>query len=795
LPDYAARRNELFYMTPPGRAGGTRVGLARGGLFFDLYPFWAGFFGSLGAEVVVSDSNSRDALHQGKSQLAAELCYPAEVLVGHHKELLDRDLDFVFLPEVIDLEPLPWAARWPRPQSCPLLQSIRGAVVGSLRPDPERLVCAEVSFWRGRRAVQDQLRAVAKRLLGSGFSEARLHGAVKAAYRALAEYERKMETEGQAVIEGLPGDLTPGAIAAVFIGRSYTLYDEDVSKRAMAHALRRGILAIPQDFLIAYVRGWYEGRIRSTVLGRREDFDREIGRLLEQMDHVYPAQMQKMLSAAFIANYLNERAAETGLPRLHLILQDPFKCGPNAMLRHYLDQVSGYLRLTMDEHTAPAGMITRLEAYRSTCRGRERFEAPTLLSARTRGLAALGDREILVADASPHAAVFVALFRSHGLRASLLPRNLDRDHALARDYVNGDECLPMIQNVQDFLAYLHGDGSARNGDAAFFQAWSCGPCRYGLYAPTQSLVLNRAGFGGERICSVRIEDLIKQLGLGFVAAMFDGVLATDLLQKMLLTTRPYENQPGAAEGAFAESLAELFDLLSRTRIGVADFLRGAHLGPFEDLLRTAAARFARVDRTESRRPKIIVAGEFYVRLDDRCCQDVVRRIEAAGGEALLSPAAEFLHYTAFISGEEGRVEAAQTWRPAALLRSLMFAGLSSLGERDEGRLTAAAGAVLHEPSPRELRRLSRADVPGLYAGELPMTIGRIRALAGRGEAQGVVAVAPFNCMRGLITECHLSTLREELGLPMISLYYDGNDNPGRDEFIRSLVFQARSRQT
>jgi len=791
LPDHVARRNELFFSTP-SVTGGPRIGMARGGLFFDLYPFWAAFFSSLGAELVLSAQDSADALHQGRSQLTADLCYPAEVLVGHHKELLDRDLDFVFLPEVIDFKPLPWARDWPRAQTCPLLQTIRGAVISSLRPDPERLVCVEVCFWRGRRAVAHQLRVVAKRLLGERYTEARLTGAVEAAYRAFEDFQRAMEKEGQRVIEGLPGDLTPGAIAAVFIGRSYTLYDEDVSKRAMIHARQRGILAIPQDYLIAYVRGWYEGRIVSTLLGRKEDFDREFGQLLHHIDHIYPAQLQQMLSAAFIASYLNRRHDSLGCPRLHLILQDPFKCGPNAMLRHYLDLVSPYLRLTMDEHTAPAGMITRLEAFRNTCRGRDRYEAPVKLSSRTRSLATLGEREILVADASPHAAVIVALFKSYGIKASLLPRDLDEDHTLARAYVSGDECLPMIQNVQDFLAYLHGNGRGPGdaGDVAFFQAWSCGPCRYGLYAPTQALLLNRAGFGDQKVCSVKVEDLIRQLGLGFVAGMFDGVLAVDALQKMLLAARPYELESGSAQRAFDQSLSELCTLLSHTRPTTTGFLRGSHLGPFEDLLRRAARRFSRVERTGTTRPKIIVTGEFYVRLDDRCCQDVVGRIEAAGGEALLSPGAEFLHYTAYISGEEGLVEAAQTGRPGALLRGLMYGALSRLGQRDEARLMAAAGDILHEPAPAELRRLSRPYVPGLYAGELPMTIGRIKALAQRGEAHGVVAVAPFNCMRGLITECHLSTLREELGLPMVTLYYDGNRNPNREEFIRSLVFQA-----
>lgn len=791
MKDYAARRDELFMAAPLGKTGGARVGLARAGLFYDLYPFWAAFFTSLGAEVVLSDADSSAALEEGKSSLTAELCYPAEVLVGHYKELLDRDVDYVFLPEVIDFEPLPWAKGWPRAQTCPLLQSIRGAVMSSLRPDPDRVLYAELSFWRGRRALPHQLRPAARQLLRDGFNESRLAVAVSAGYDAMDRFERAMELEGQKIIEGLAGQLPPGAIAAVFIGRPYTLYDEDVSKRAMAHARERGILAIPQDYLISYVRGWHEGRLKSSLLGSKEEFGREFGLLLQQIDHLYPAQLQKMLSAAFIANYLNRKP---GLPRLHLILQDPFKCGPNAMLRHYLDQVGGYLRLTMDEHTAPAGMITRLEAFRNTCRGRPWSPPPAPLSARSRLLPSLGDREILIADASPHAAVFVALFRSHGLQATLLPRSPDEDHSLARAYLNGDECLPMIQNVEDFLSYLQQGGNGRNGgDAAFFQAYSCGPCRYGLYAPTQSLVLNRAGYGAERICAVRVEDLIKVLGLGFVAAMFDGVLATDLLQKMLHSTRPYEREPGAADKAFAASQAELFDLLSRTRVSTLEFFRGNHIGPFEDLLRRAAARFAEIPKKPGSRPKIIVVGEFYVRLDDRCCQDVVRKIEAAGGEALLSPAAEFLHYTTYINGEEGRVEAAQTGRPGAMLRGLMYGALTRLGERDEARLVAAAGNVLHEPSPAELRRLSRPYVPGLYAGELPMTVGRVLALAERGEAQGVVAVAPFNCMRGLISECHLSTLREELGIPMTALYYDGNDNPSREEFIRSLVFQARTR--
>jgi predicted nucleotide-binding protein (sugar kinase/HSP70/actin superfamily) len=44
------------------------VGIACGGLFFELYPFWAAFFRSLGAKVVLSGKSDEKILEQGKNE-------------------------------------------------------------------------------------------------------------------------------------------------------------------------------------------------------------------------------------------------------------------------------------------------------------------------------------------------------------------------------------------------------------------------------------------------------------------------------------------------------------------------------------------------------------------------------------------------------------------------------------------------------------------------------------------------------------------------------------------------------
>jgi hypothetical protein len=50
-------------------------------------------------------------------------------------------------------------------------------------------------------------------------------------------------------------------------------------------------------------------------------------------------------------------------------------------------------------------------------------------------------------------------------------------------------------------------------------------------------------------------------------------------------------------------------------------------------------------------------------------------------------------------------------------------------------------------------------------------------------------------MPGSFVEAQMGAMREELGFPMIAVYYDGKESANREEFIRSLVFQAKQRLT
>ncbi len=795
FPDYLSRRSSLF-MQAAGVSleSGPRIGIARAGMFFDLYPFWAVFFRELGCSVVLSPETSDETMEKGKRELEAEMCYPLEVLVGHYRELMEQEVDYIFVPEVVDMEPLPWAEKWPKSFTCPLMQTIKGVVANSLKMEAEQILYVQLNYRGGRERILIQLESVAEKMLGTAYSRERLEKAVDVAYEALEGFRFSMRQESRKVMEDLRR--YHAEVAAVFLGRPYTIYDEFVSKGSLRYARGRGILALPQDFLLEHLGGWYTGELEDPVLEEfREEFQEELEGLLRDMDNIYSVQLQKMLSAVFLVNFLNERTEKTGLPVLNVVFQDPFKCGPNAMLRHFLGTLTPYLRLTLDEHTAPAGMITRLEAFKNTCLSRKEFTRPVYYSARTRYIKDNDWEKVLIPEPTHHARIVAAAFRNCGVEAEILPRSKDADLSLARRFVNGDECLPLIQNVQDFLGYLEGNGPEDDG-VVFFQGWACGPCRYGLYAPTQSLILNKAGYGERKILSVKLDDVIKRFGYKFAVNFYAGMMAMDGLYKLLHATRPYEMQQGFSDALFDRYSARLEKLAEEHRFSLPQLFTGSYMHPFQRLLREAAEKFAGVAKSSEQRPLILLGGEWYVRLDERCNREIIRKVEEEGGEVSLAPASELFGYTVLINYHEARA-AFEVEKSLRTFFTRAGYGLASwLAHRSEKMVEASLDGVIrygHEPSPQEIRENAQKYVSKHYGGEPPMAIGRICSMGRNKEVGGIIFVNPFTCMPGSVVESQMGALREDLGLPMVTLYYDGKESANRDEFIESLVFQARIR--
>jgi len=795
LPDYAARRSEVFHQAA-GESGeeGPTVGIARNGLYFEYYPFWAAFFRNIGCRVVLSDNSTPETLHKGKIMLDSEMCYPMKVIIGHYQDLKEKEPDYIFLPEVVNMEEVPWAPQWPRSFVCPLLQTLRGTVVNSIDLDREQVLYAQLNYKDGYNRIKEQMEPVARKILGENYTEELLEQAVSAAYKAQEDFTNRLVAEAETMLEELKNNAERAAVA--FLSRGYTLYDQFISKKSIYYARQSGLMAVPHEYFTVYLKAWYTGKINSPYLDPyREEFMKYLDEQVESMDNIYPAQLQKILSAVILINFLNLKAKETGLPQVNMIFLDPFKCGPNAMLRHFLSGITSYLRLTLDEHTAPAGMITRLEAFRNTCLSREESRRIKLLSSASTRADQESWNKILIPEPSAHSRVIASLFKSYGVEAEVLPRGKIGDLSLAQRYVNGEECLPFIQNLQDYLRYLKENDGGDDGDV-FFQGWACGPCRYGLYAPAQTLSICRAGYGNQKVCAVKLQDIGKRFGYSFVIGLFNAQLTVDILYKMLHKVRPYELEPGAADRVFEHYNEKLNRLLENYKVPLTGIITGSYRKPLENLLKEAAEDFNQIPVENSIKPRILLGGEFYVRIDNRCNQDVIRKIENAGGEVSIAPVTEIFTYTLYIMLHETRQAFQLKRRPADYIAQKLYSLLLKVAHRDEEALENAAGPMLdglHEPPPWEIMEHAVKYVSRHYGGEPPMTIGRAAAFSNRERVAGAIFVAPFTCMPSSVVEAQQQPLQDDLAIPIVTVYYDGKENANRDEMVEGLVFQARQK--
>ncbi|MDE7265493.1 MAG: acyl-CoA dehydratase activase, partial [Clostridia bacterium] len=99
LDIYAYKQQRLLEAVSGAKGVRGKVGLPLQLGMYEQLPVWAGFFESLGFEVVLSDKSSRGLYFKGQHTVASDtVCYPAKLMHGHIESLLDKNVDFIFLP-------------------------------------------------------------------------------------------------------------------------------------------------------------------------------------------------------------------------------------------------------------------------------------------------------------------------------------------------------------------------------------------------------------------------------------------------------------------------------------------------------------------------------------------------------------------------------------------------------------------------------------------------------------------------------------------------------------------------
>jgi hypothetical protein len=178
--DLFAERERL--LTAAGAAAdpaAPTIGIPRALFLHDYLPFWQAFFTSLGYRVVLSDRTNLTLINKGLEAAVAETCFPARVALGHIQDLLDRNVDILFLPSFVRLPDLREGAA-SGTQACPYVQSLPYVARAALQLKNVRTI-EPVLHLQDRRHRDRSLKAVGASL---GRSSARVKRAQRQAEAA-----------------------------------------------------------------------------------------------------------------------------------------------------------------------------------------------------------------------------------------------------------------------------------------------------------------------------------------------------------------------------------------------------------------------------------------------------------------------------------------------------------------------------------------------------------------------------------------------------------------------------------
>ncbi len=286
---------------------------------------WAHFFDRLGYRLVLTPPTNTHLSSIGIEAMTAETCYPVKVSHGHVKELINKTA-FLFLPSVVNMGK---SSDKEKGFYCPMVQSNSYMVRMALNPDMNRVLNPVVHLKYDVETLTIELAEQLRPKLA--VSVGRIRDALYYAIGREKQFQRAVLSKGEEILKSH----TAGEPLVVVTGRPYNLYDERLNLRLGHNLAKIGVRAIPMDFLNA-----------SAVD-------------LSDFPSMYWGLGARILRTVKIV------AANPDFFGLHLT---NFGCGADSFLEHFYRHIMGdkaYMILELDEHSAVAGVMTRLEAYKN----------------------------------------------------------------------------------------------------------------------------------------------------------------------------------------------------------------------------------------------------------------------------------------------------------------------------------------------------------------------------------------------------------------------------------------------
>ena len=381
LYDYKYKRCFAYRRLTDTNATRGEIGIPRVLNMYENYPFWFTLLTSLGFKVMISGRSSHELFETGIESIASEnICYPAKLVHGHIKWLLNKGVKNIFYPCVSYEENL--VPNTDNHYNCPVVANypvVIGANMPELREEGIRYMRPYFNMANHELMVD----RIVEEFAWANVTREEAKTAVKAAYAENEVFKHDVQKEGLKALAYMKEHDCRGIVLA---GRPYHI-DPEVNHGIPETICSLGMVVLSEDSICElqpgeklnpseFLAADEDDPRKKNANGFRHVEDRKVTKMPLRVTNQWAYHSRLYAAANFVASY----------PGLELVQLNSFGCGLDAITTDQVseilaDKADVYTMLKIDEVSNLGAAKIRLRSLKAAVEERERNHRRALAGA------------------------------------------------------------------------------------------------------------------------------------------------------------------------------------------------------------------------------------------------------------------------------------------------------------------------------------------------------------------------------------------------------------------------------
>ena len=377
LYDYKYKRCFAYRRLTDKKATRGEIGIPRALNMYENYPFWFTLLTSLGFKVMISGRSSHELFETGIESIASEnICYPAKLVHGHVKWLLNKGVKTIFYPCVSYEDNL--VPNTDNHYNCPVVANyplVVGANMPELRAEGVRYMHPYFNLANHELMVD----RIVEEFAWADVTREEAETAVKAAYAEDKVFKHDVQQEGLKALAYMKEHDCRGIVLA---GRPYHI-DPEINHGIPETICSLGMVVLSEDSicelqpgerlnLTEFLSKGEEDPRKKNANGFRHVGDRKltVARMPLRVTNQWAYHSRLYAAAHVVASY----------PGLELVQLNSFGCGLDAITTDQVaeilaDKADVYTLLKIDEVSNLGAAKIRLRSLKAAVEEREANKA------------------------------------------------------------------------------------------------------------------------------------------------------------------------------------------------------------------------------------------------------------------------------------------------------------------------------------------------------------------------------------------------------------------------------------